>query len=194
MPIGPGAHPISMSSNGDIPEDGIVTFTIKDLGDWSGQTVPVMKPGDTLWLDGPHGVFSMEREQAMGYVFIGGGVGITPLYSMLQTMASREDVRPVVLFYGGQDKESLTFREELDALSEQMNLKVVYVLSDPEKDWSGETGYITGEIMQRYLPKQYKRFMFMICGPKALMDAMEQAIPDLGVPWEHVLTERFDMI
>jgi NAD(P)H-flavin reductase len=109
-------------------------------------------------------------------------------------MASREDVRPVVLFYGGQDKESLTFREELDALSEQMNLKVVYVLSDPEKGWPGETGYITGEIMQRYLPKQYKRFKFMICGPKPLMDSMEQAIPDLGVPWEHVLTERFDMI
>jgi predicted ferric reductase len=194
MPIGPGAHPISMSSNGDMPEDGIVTFTIKNLGDWSGQTVPAMRPGDTLWVDGPYGVFSMDREQAMGYVFIGGGVGITPLYAMLQTMASREDVRPVVLFYGGQDEESLTFREELDALSEQMmNLKVVYVLSDPEEGWSGETGFITGQIMQRYLPQQYKRFMFMICGPKALMDAMEQAIPDLGVPWEHVLTERFDM-
>jgi ferredoxin-NADP reductase len=34
----------------------------------------------------------------------------------------------------------------------------------------------------------------MICGPKPLMDAMEQAIPDLGVPWEQVLTERFDMV
>ena len=194
MPFGPGAHPISMSSNGDVPEDGTVTFTIKALGDWSGEQVPALNPGDTLWLDGPHGVFSMDREQAMGYVFIGGGVGITPLYSMLQTMASREDVRPVVLFYGGQDKESLTFREELDALAEQMNLTVVYVLSKPEEDWQGETGFISGEIMQRYLPKQYKRFKFMICGPKPLMDAMEQAIPDLGVPWEQVLTERFDMV
>lgn len=194
MPIGPGAHPISMSSNGDVPENGTVTFTIKDLGDWSGQQVPAMKPGDILWLDGPHGVFSMDREQAMGYVFVGGGVGITPLYSMLQTMASREDVRPVVLFYGGQDLESLTFREGLDALSEQMNLKVVYVLSNPEEGWHGETGYISGQIMQRYLPRQYKRFKFMICGPKPLMDAMEEAIPDLGVPWEQVLTERFDMV
>ena len=194
MPFGPGAHPISMSSNGDVPENGTVTFTIKNLGDWSGQTVPALKPGDTLWLDGPHGVFSMDREQAMGYVFIGGGVGITPLYSMLQTMASREDVRPVMLFYGGQDKESLTFREVLDALAEQMNLTVVYVLSKPEEDWQGETGFISGEIMQRYLPKQYKRFKFMICGPKPLMDAMEQAIPGLDVPWEHVLTERFDMV
>ena len=84
--------------------------------------VPAIKPGDKLWLDGPHGVFSMDREQAMGYVFIGGGIGITPLYSMLQTMAGREDVRPVLLFYGAPNSETMTFREELVALSEQMNL------------------------------------------------------------------------
>ena len=153
-----------------------------------------MKPGDTLWLDGPHGVFSMDREQAMGYVFVGGGVGITPLYAMLQTMATREDVRPVVLFYGARTEESLTFREELDALAEQMNLKVVYVLSHPEEGWRGETGFVSGEVMQRYLPKQYKHFKFMICGPEPLMDSMEEAIPQLGVPWEQVLTERFDMV
>jgi len=194
LPIGPGQHPISMSSNGDVLPGGTVTFTIKALGDWSGQEVPALKPGDTLWLDGPHGVFSMDREQAMGYVFIGGGIGITPLYSMCQTMAEREDVRPVILFYGGQTEESLTFREELDALTEQVNLKVVYVLSNPEEGWPGETGFISSDIMKRYLPKQYKRFKFMICGPKPLMDAMEQAIPELGVPWEHVLTERFDMV
>ena len=91
-------------------------------------------------------------------------------------------------------EESLTFREELDALTERMNLNVVYVLSHPEEGWQGETGYVNGDIMRRYLPKQYKRFKFLICGPKPLMDSMEQAIPELGVPWEHVLTERFDMI
>jgi predicted ferric reductase len=194
MPFGPGAHPISMSSNGDVEPGGTVKFTIKSLGDWSGKEVPALQPGDTLWLDGPHGVFSMDREQAMGYVFVGGGVGITPLYAMLQTMATREDVRPVVLFYGSHTAESLTFREELDALEEQMNLKVVYVLSHPEEGWTGETGYIDGEVMQRYLPKQYKHFKFMICGPEPLMDSMEEAIPQLGVPWEQVLTERFDMV
>ena len=194
FPVGPGAHPISMSGPGDVQPGGTVAFTIKALGDWSGAEVPALKPGDSLWLDGPHGVFSMDREQAMGYVFIGGGVGITPLYSMLQTMALREDVRPVVLFYGGQNQETLTFREELDDLSQKLNLTVIYVLSAPEEDWQGETGYITGDIMKRHMPKQYKRFKFMICGPKPLMDAMEEAIPALGVPWEHVLTERFDMV
>ncbi|MCP4359164.1 MAG: ferredoxin reductase family protein [Chloroflexi bacterium] len=193
-PFGMGQHPISLSSNGDVEPGGTVSFTIKNLGDWSGEQVPVLKPGDRVWLDGPHGVFTMDREQAMGYVFIGGGIGITPLYSMLQTMAEREDVRPVLLFYGANDSESMTFREELTAISEKSNMTLIPVLSDSEEGWTGETGYISGEIMQKYLPKQYKRFKYLICGPAPLMDAMEEALPGLGVPPENVLTERFDMI
>jgi ferredoxin-NADP reductase len=130
----------------------------------------------------------------MGYVLIGGGVGITPLYSMCQTMAEREDVRPVLLFYGAQDWESTMFREELAELEGRMNLQVIYVLSDPSEGWEGESGYITGEILSRYLPKQHKRFVYLICGPEPLMDAMEQALPELGVAQEKVQTERFDMV
>jgi predicted ferric reductase len=193
-PFGLGQHPISMSSSGDDPPDGQVAFTIKNLGDWSGEEVPALKPGDTMWLVGPHGVFSIDREQGMGYVMIAGGVGITPLHAMCRTMAEREDVRPVLLFYGSSDWESLTLREELEELKGRMNLQVVYVLSDPSKDWEGESGYITGEMMRRYLPKQYKRFMYLICGPKPLMDAIEVALPELGVPADHVQTERFDMV
>ncbi len=193
-PFGLGQHPISMSSSGDVPPGGPVTFTIKNLGDWSGEEVTALKPGHQMWLFGPHGVFSIDREQAMGYVFIGGGIGITPLYSMCQTMAEREDVRPVVLFYASNDWESLTLHEELEELTGSINLKIVYVLNDPPEGWEGETGYITADILSHHLPKQYKRFVYMICGPEPLMDAMEVALPELGVPQDHVHTERFDMV
>jgi hypothetical protein len=97
-PLRLGHHPISLSSMGDVPPGGSVASTIKNLGDWSGKEVPALKLGERVWLDGPHGVFTMDCHQAMGFVLIGGGVGITPLYSMLQTMAEREDVRPALLF------------------------------------------------------------------------------------------------
>ena len=193
-PFGIGQHPISMSSQGDVQPGGTVAFTIRNLGDWSGKEVPALKKGDRVWLDGPYGVFTMDREQAMGYVLIGGGVGITPLYSMLQTMAEREDARPVILFYGTANSAEMTFREELPALEEKLNLTVVPVYDDPEDGWQGETGFINGEIMKKYIPKQYKYFKYLICGPAPLMDAMEQALPELGVPPENVLSERFDMV
>jgi predicted ferric reductase len=193
-PFGLGQHPISMSSAGDVEPGGTVSFTIRNLGDWSGEQVPALKPGDIMWLDGPHGVFSMDREQAMGYVFIGGGVGITPLHSMCQTMAKRGDPRPVVLFYGAKDEESLTLIDELQELTGRMNLTVVPVLTDPSDEWQGETGFITADIMRRYVPKQVRWFKFLICGPEPLMDAMEEALPAVGIPPENVLTERFDMV
>jgi predicted ferric reductase len=172
-----------------------VALTIKNLGDWSGDEVPAIKPGDRAWLDGPHGVFTLDRNQAMGYVLIGGGVGITPLYSMLQTMVTREDSRPVLLFYGARNPEQMIFLDELTELERvgDLNLRFVPVFSGPDEDWEGETGYLNAEIMGRYLPKQYRRFMYLICGPKPLMDGMEQALPELGVPPHSVLTERFDM-
>ncbi len=195
-PLRLGQHPISLSSMGDVLAGGTVAFTIKNLGDWSGEDVPALKPGDRVWLDGPHGVFTLDRNQAMGYVFIGGGVGITPLYSMLRTMAEREDVRPVLLFYGASDAASLIFMKELEALaaSGQLNMTFVPVFTNPEGGFEGETGFVNAAILKKYLPKQYKRFMYLICGPKPLMDAMEEALPELGVPPQNVLTERFDMV
>ena len=193
-PFGMGQHPISLSSQGDVEPGGNVAFTIKNLGDWSGEEVPALRQGDRVWLDGPHGVFTMDREQAMGYVFIGGGIGITPLYAMCQTMVEREDVRPVILFYGARDEENLTLYEELQALTTQMNLTLVPVLSNPSEDWQGETGYITVDIMKRYVPRQVKWFKFLICGPEPLMDALEEVLPAVGVPPQNVWTERFDMV
>jgi predicted ferric reductase len=195
-PFGLDQHPISFSSSGDVQPGGTIQFTIRDLGDWSGKTVPAFQPGDRMWVDGPYGVFTTEHKQAMGYAFIGGGVGITPLYSMLQTMDEREDRRPVLLFYGARDLDSMTFREELEALtrSERLNLEFIPVLEEPPEDWPGESGFITAEILQKYLPEQFKRYKYLICGPIPMMDVMEQLLPDLGVPEENVLTERFDMV
>ncbi len=194
-PFGMGQHPISLSSIGDVDESGDISFTIKNLGDWSGKEVPAIKPGELVWVDGPHGVFTMDREQAMGYVFIGGGVGITPLYSMLQTMVVREDVRPVYLFYGARDLESMTFYDQLLELEQKLaNMHFIPVLSAPTDDWEGEIGFVNAEIMSKYLPRQYKHYKYLICGPGPLMDAMEEALPAVGVPSHYVLTERFDMI
>jgi len=192
-PFGIGQHPISLSSMADVEPGGAVSFTIKNLGNWSGEVVPNIQPGEKMWIDGPYGVLSADREQGMGYVLIAGGVGITPLYSMCQTLAEREDVRPLLLFYGARNSDDLTFREELDVLQGLMNLQVIYVLSAPPENWEGESGFITTEILKRYLPKQYRRFVYFICGPEPLMDAMEESLPKLGIPREEVFSERFGM-
>jgi predicted ferric reductase len=187
-------HPFSFSSAADTPPGGPVAMTIKAAGDFT-KTVPDVTPGTRVYLDGPHGVFSMDRHQAPGYVFIAGGVGVTPLYSMLLTMREREDVRPVTLFYASATWDDVVFRDELAELSETMpNLRVVHVLERPPDGWTGESGYITPDTLRRHLPPQYRRYEYLICGSSAMMDAMEKALTEVGVPFRQVSTERFDMV
>jgi predicted ferric reductase len=187
-------HPFSFSSAADPPPGGPVAMTIKAAGDFT-KTVPDVTPGTRVYLDGPHGVFSMDRRQAPGYVFIAGGVGVTPLYSMLLTMRERQDVRPVTLFYASATWDDVVFRDELAELSESMpNLRVVHVLERPPEGWTGESGYITPDVLRRHLPSQYRRYEYLICGSSVMMDAMEKALTEVGVPFRQVSTERFDMV
>lgn len=186
-------HPFSFSSMADTPPGGPVAMTIKAAGDFTG-TIPNVVAGTRVYVDGPHGVFSMDRRQAPGYVFIAGGVGITPLFSMLLTMQAREDVRPVTLFYGSATRGDIVFFEELAELSAAMpNLRVVHVLERPSNDWLGESGRIDPDLLRRHLPRQFLRYEYLICASEVMMDAMEDSLVAVGVPFRQISTERFDM-
>jgi len=182
-------HPFSFSSSA---ERGSVEIAVRALGDFTSR-IGELDPGTTMYVDGPHGVFSMDQDEGPGFCFIAGGVGITGLLSMLRTMADRQDVRPAILVYANRDWESAAFREELERLTTRMNLTVIHVLQQPPANWGGEAGFVTGDILSRHLPDGYRRLQFFICGPDPMMDAAENALLGLGVPGERVHTERFDM-
>ena len=184
------SHPFSFSSSAERDE---VEIAVKALGDFTSGAHE-LEPGTMVYVDGPHGVFSMDQDEGPGFGFIAGGVGVTGLLSMLRTMADRGDVRPAVLVYANGDWEGVAFREELERLETRMNLTVVHVLQRPPANWAGESGYVTAELLSRHLPNEYRRFQFFICGPGPMMDAVETALFHLGVPAERVHTERFDMV
>jgi predicted ferric reductase len=184
-------HPFSFSSNGDDP--GAVQMSIKALGDFTS-TIPSIAPGTIAYLDGPHGVFSPDRNQGPGFVLLAGGVGIGPLISILRTFAARGESRPCYLFFGIPRIEDATFRSEIDGLTEELPLTVVYVVSDPPAAWTGERGFITVDLLRRNLPADYEVLQYFICGPGVMQDAMEDALGELGVPGRQVHTERFNFV
>jgi predicted ferric reductase len=183
-------HPFSFSSSAE--RDG-VEIAVKALGDFTSR-VSELEPGTTVYVDGPHGAFSIDQDEGPGFGLIAGGVGIAGLISMLRTMADRGDVRPALLVYANRDWDGVAFREELDRLEDRLTLTVVHVLERPPDDWTGETGYVTADVLSRQLPPGYRRFQFFICGPDPMMDAAEVALIELGVPPERVHTERFNMV
>jgi len=193
-PFKDAEHPFSFSSAP--ASDGSVRFTIKELGDFT-QRIKELKPGDKVYVDGPYGAFSIDRHpDAKEFVFIAGGVGITPMVSMLHTLAQRNDQRPLLLIYGGRDLESLTLIEEIEELKNRLNLRVVYVLENPPPGWEGETGYITRKVLERWLPLERRkdRIEIFVCGPLPMMNSVEDSLAKMGFFSGDVHSERFDLV
>ncbi len=184
-------HPFSFSSSTEVT-DGRVEMSIRNLGDFTSKIhkVPV---GQRIYLDGPYGAFTIGNPADM-HVLIAGGVGITPMMSMLRTLADRNDTRPAILLYGSKDWESITFREELEELKARLNLTVVHVLRDPPANWTGEQGFITAEVFKRHLPLPYADHEYFICGPTKLMDIIEEALSDMNVPISKYHSERYSFV
>ncbi len=183
-------HPFSFSSSAAHPER--LEFSIRELGDMTS-TIKYMNPGDTVYLDGPYGIFTLEQHPAPGYVLLGGGIGAAPFMSMLRTMRDRNDHRPVWFFYGNRTWDTVTFREELEQVQAQLNLHLIHVLERPHEGWTGEAGYITGDMLKRYLPENYKDLKFMICGPLPMILAMERTLRQLHVPLSQIHSEQYEM-
>ena len=183
-------HPFSISSSP--APSGRLEFTIKELGDFTA-TIKNMRPGETAYVDGPYGAFTIDRHQAPGYVLIAGGIGIAPLMSMLRAAADRADSRPITLFYACRRWERMTFREAVETLRSQITLRVVYVLEEPPESWQGETGRIDARVLSRHLPANRRTLQYFICGPEAMTQAVERALYGLGVPRGRLHTELFNL-
>ncbi len=193
-PFSETEHPFSFSSNAEPTHP--ITFTIKELGDFT-RTLKDLPKGQRVYVDGPFGIFTTDHyPQAKSFVLIAGGIGIAPLMSMIRTAAERGDNRPLLLLYAVDTWEGATFREELAELTNQIKLEVVYVLRNPPADWKGESGFVTKEILERYLPasRESGDFEVFLCGPDALTDAVEKALVELKVSSGNFHAERFDLV
>jgi predicted ferric reductase len=84
-----------------------------------------------------YGVFTSDRYwDSTEFVLIAGGIGITPMMSMLMTAAERQDNRPFLLIYASKTWSDVTFREQLDELKTQLNLTIIHVIKEPSEEWN----------------------------------------------------------
>ena len=160
----------------------------------SPKTIQNLKPGDQVYLDGPYGSFSIDRyPEAKKLVLVPGGIGVTPLMSMLRTLAARGDQRPLKVFYANQTWDAVTFREEMEELRQKLNMELVYVIERPPEDWQGESGFLNSAILKKYLPEDWlgEDTEVFLCGPTPMMNAVEKALHQTGFAEKKVHTERY---
>lgn len=158
----------------------------------SGYLNDRVKEGDLLDCSGPAGAFVFTGRECKCVLLIGGGVGVTPMMSVLRYLTDRAWAGEIFLLYGVHAPADVIFREELEYLQRRHpNLRVVVSVSHPEgTTWTGETGRLSKELIRRSVPDVASRYVHL-CGPVSLMETVKTALADLGVPADRVKAEAF---
>lgn len=185
-------HPFTIASTAESPHRK--EFTIKASGDFT-QLLRGLRPGRRVFLDGPYGSMTTENlESSTGFVMIAGGVGITPMLSILRTLRDRADDRPHYLLVGARTEHDLMMRSEIYRLRHRLNLTVTEVVASPSRRWGGETGRIDAALLKRRLPPLAQHYDFFLCGPPPMVIAVSRALRARGIPAENIHTEQFESI
>jgi predicted ferric reductase len=172
------AHPFSLSA---APNGRSLRITVKALGDHTARLAE-LRPGTRVFAEGPFGVFTDRARRREKAVLIAGGIGITPVRALLETM--RGDL---VVLYRAISESDVIFREELDRIAEARRATVHYVLGDHRTDGAD---LLSAAHLKELVPDIEEREVFL-CGPPAMTRVLEQNVRGARVPRRHIHTERF---
>jgi len=183
-------HPFTLSSS---PSRGdTISFTIKESGDYTDR-IGEIQLGDAATVEGPFGRFSHLLHREGPLLMIAGGVGITPLLSMLRFLAEAGDKRPVTLICANRTQRDILFRDELEAMTETLPQLVVHHVLSNEPGHRGLTGYVDRALLERILSDTDCSARVFLCGPPPMMTLVADALRKLGFPRRRIHTERFSL-
>ncbi|HTF69260.1 MAG TPA: NO-inducible flavohemoprotein [Edaphobacter sp.] len=171
-------------SNNILAPDGVVSNYLHDQ----------VMAGDTLFIHMPLGDFVLDETSSQPVVLISGGIGITPMLSMLEQLAEC-DRRNVTFIHGTANRAQHAFGKHIREIARNhSNVKAVIFYNEVEEDDNrgehhDESGYIDASMLRKHLSTLDADFYF--CGPIPFLRAIEDALDQLGVPVERRRSEAF---
>lgn len=173
-------------------ETGHIDFTKKLTGSDFSNALNLLSVGDEVAVRMPMGRFVL-KEEYKKIAFLSGGIGITPIRSILKYTFDLKLPKDIILLYSGHDVEHLIFKDDFDRMRESDKyLEVVYVLTGKAGVVFGfESGRIDAGLIRRKI-QDYAQRIFFICGPPGMVRAMREILEkEIGVAQEQIVTEDF---
>jgi len=150
--------------------------------------------GSEIMIAGPDGSFCLHKDASKLAVFLIGGIGITPVFSILKNAAYEKLPHQLFLFYSNKRPEDAAFLEELQNLEkENKNFKLIATMTEMEKSkqaWLSETGFINKEMIQKYLEDLNSPIYYM-SGPPMMVKAMRELAEKIGATGDNIKFEEF---
>jgi len=184
-----GGYSITSSPN----LTGTVHLAVKRVDD-EGDSAALharAKVGDPALVMGPGGDFYYVPGSAKFLVLIAGGIGITPLMSVINYVVESEPQVVIDLLYSAKTPDELAFRQELEALAKRNpQFRPLFTITQPQgQTWLGRTGRIDGSLLAPYAAKPEADFY--LCGPPGMPEALAQILEDLGVDSGRINSESW---
>ena len=154
------------------------------------KTLAELKVGDEVEVEQPKGEWALPEDTSASYVFVAGGIGITPYRSMLRYIADTGAPYRVTLVYSNRDRESAPFLDELREYERTLpSFRLVLTMTEDD-GWDGEARHIDAEMLRDHLG-DLDAYTFLVTGPPPMVESVAGKLTAAGVPEEHVLPERF---
>lgn len=189
----------SFSSNPYTEKDLKITIKRVEKGLVSNYVHDHLKIGDKLEIDKPAGSFYVEpkSEVKKQYILFAGGSGITPIYSIIESVLVKEMHSKILLVFANQNKESIIFHNEIEALVKQYpdRFYVEYILSTYAKEAENyHSGLANKALLDKIFLKyslEYTDHTYMICGPFGYMEKIKEILKAHDISREQIKVEVF---
>ena len=171
------------------PTDEMVSITTKfasHQGSTFKQHLAKLEPGTPLKLADPMGDFVLPKDKTIPLVFVAGGMGITPMYSMIKWLNDTGEKRNIHLIYAVTEEDEMAFVP----LFKEYGLKFTPVVKQPVGEYQGETGSINVDRILQIAPGD-DRTMYYLSGPEPMVEAFFKEFPSKGVPEDRLVTDYF---
>jgi ferredoxin-NADP reductase len=150
--------------------------------------------GTELELDAPYGSFTLHNNVKRPAVFLTGGIGATPVRSIVLQSSHDKTGHTIFVFYSNKRPEDAAFTDELrDAAAANKDFTFVPTMTEPEhseQEWDGETGFIDKNMIGRYLT-DLTTPIYYLCGPAGMVTAMRTLLNGAGIDDDDIRTEEF---
>jgi ferredoxin-NADP reductase len=124
------------------------------------------------------------------YVFIAGGIGITPFRSIIKDLMDKKQKTDITLFYQARDESELMFTDIFTHAQKVIGLQTIYLLQEPSVLWKGETGFVTQSLLEKYVP-QYSSCQYYLSGSLTMVEAYSTLLEGLAIPSDQIKMDLF---
>ena len=186
---GPDMRPLSIAS---MPGADELEFATRNGPSAFKQAFLGLRPGDPVKISRPLGAFEFDHDRPA--VMVAGGIGITPIKSMLSTLAPTPRTRqPVRLLFANRSLDEIPYRKHLERLAEQhCELRITWVLRDlPATSPRGEVvaGRVDHDLLRR-VAAEHPGAVYYVTGPAPMVTDLTTQIRDIGVPKSRIRQSR----